>query len=170
MIKLVILSESMAGQSHELKVEKTTIGRVEDNTFPIAEPSVSSHHCEVFLRDAGVVVRDLQSTNGTYINGERITEAPLLPGQVLRLGQVELRLETDATQAAAKKTTGPTVAMQRGVSLNELESGVKSGSFDMTRKGFSKKEDKTGKIFWVAAVVVGVVILLLLVYVFSQIK
>ena len=169
MIKLVILSESMAGQSHELKVEKTTIGRVEDNTFPIAEPSVSSHHCDVFLRDAGVVVRDLQSTNGTYINGNASPKHHCCRAGA-RLGQVELRLETDATQAAAKKTTGPTVAMQRGVSLNELESGVKSGSFDMTRKGFSKKEDKTGKIFWVAAVVVGAVILLLLVYVFSQIK
>ena len=41
MAKLVLLSAGLAGRSYELKVEKTTIGRVEDNTFPIAEPSVS---------------------------------------------------------------------------------------------------------------------------------
>ena len=50
MAKLVVLSAGMTGRTHELKVDKTTIGRVEDNTFQIAEPSVSSHHCEVLLR------------------------------------------------------------------------------------------------------------------------
>ena len=59
MAKLVLLSAGMTGRTHELKVDKTTIGRVEDNTFQIAEPSVSSHHCEVLLRGSDVVVRDL---------------------------------------------------------------------------------------------------------------
>src|SRR5262245_36103838 len=101
MAKLVILSTGLAGRAHELAVEKTTIGRVEDNTFAITDPSVSSHHCEVLLRGSDVVVRDLNSTNGTYINGERTTEAVLKPGAILRLGQIELRLETDTTMAAA---------------------------------------------------------------------
>src|SRR5438309_3119085 len=87
MAKLVLLSPGMTGRTHDLKVDKTTIGRVEDNTFPIAEPSVSSHHCEVLLRGNDVVVRDLNSTNGTYINGEKVTESVIKPGQVLRLGQ-----------------------------------------------------------------------------------
>src|SRR5213596_3144591 len=105
MAKLVILSAGMTGRSHELKVDKTTIGRVEDNTFQIAEPSVSSHHCEVLLRGSDIVVRDLNSTNGTYINGEKVTESVLKPGQVLRLGQIEMRLETDTPAAGgpAKK-------------------------------------------------------------------
>src|ERR1044071_1374963 len=95
MAKLVLLSAGMTGRSHELKVDKTTIGRVDDNTFQIAEPSVSSHHCEVLLRGTDIVVHDLNSTNGTYINGEKVTEAVLKPGQVLRLGQIEMRLETE---------------------------------------------------------------------------
>jgi len=45
MAKIVILSQGMTGRTLELAVDKTTIGRVEDNTFPILEPSVSSHHC-----------------------------------------------------------------------------------------------------------------------------
>src|SRR6516165_12277016 len=94
MAKLVVLSASMSGRTHDLPVDKTTIGRVEDNTFQIAEPSVSSHHCEILLRGNDVVVRDLNSTNGTFINGEKIIESPLKPGQILRLGQIEMRLET----------------------------------------------------------------------------
>src|ERR1039457_3030336 len=96
MAKLVVLSVGMTGRTQELKVDKTTIGRVEDNTFPIVEPSVSSHHCEILLRGSEVVVRDLNSTNGSYINREKFTEeAVLKPGQILRLGQVEMRLEAD---------------------------------------------------------------------------
>src|SRR4029453_7280778 len=96
MAKLVVVTESLKGLVHELKLERTTVGRVEDNTFQIAEPSVSSHHCEVLLRGNDVIIKDLNSTNGTYINGEKVSESPLKPGQILRLGQVEMRLETDA--------------------------------------------------------------------------
>ena len=96
MAKLVILTQGMTGRTHELKVDKTTIGRVEDNLFQIAEPSVSSHHCEVLLRGSEVVVKDLNSTNGTFIDDEKITESVLKPGHTLRLGQIELRLEDGA--------------------------------------------------------------------------
>src|SRR5437762_4839929 len=108
MAKLVLLSAGMTGRTHELKVDKTTVGRVEDNTFQIAEPSVSSHHCEVLLRGTEVVVRDLNSTNGTYINGEKITESVLKPGQTLRLGQIEMRLETDTVPGQTKKPVDST--------------------------------------------------------------
>src|ERR1700754_3513949 len=96
MAKLVVLSAGLNGRTHELNVYKTTIGRVEDNTFQIADPSVSSHHCEVLLRGSDVVIKDLNSTNGSFINGEKFTaEAVLKPGQTLRLGQIELQLLTE---------------------------------------------------------------------------
>src|SRR6516164_4909720 len=101
MAKLVLLSAGLTGQVHELKVDKTTVGRVDDNTFQIPEPSVSSHHCEILLRGSDVVVHDLNSTNGTFINGEKVTESVLKPGQVLRLGQIEMRLETDSTPSSS---------------------------------------------------------------------
>src|ERR1022692_3230428 len=94
MAKLVVQSAENKGRSYELKVDKTTVGRVEDNTFQIADASVSSHHCEVLLRGTEVVVKDLNSTNGTFINEEKISESVLKPGQKLRLGQIELSLET----------------------------------------------------------------------------
>jgi pSer/pThr/pTyr-binding forkhead associated (FHA) protein len=158
MAKLVVLSAGMTGRTHELKADKTTIGRVEDNSFQIAEPSVSSHHCEVLLRGGEVVVRDLNSTNGTYINEEKITERALKTNQILRLGQIEMRLEADAPAASPKKHLDQTLVMQRGVSLNELEQGARSGAFDTKGSGFSKKGDNVNTIFWIVAAVVGLAI------------
>jgi len=170
MAKLVVLSAGMTGRTQDLKVDKITIGRVEDNTFQIAEPSVSSHHCEVLLRGSDVLVRDLNSTNGTFINGEKITEGTLKVGQVLRLGQIEMRLDTDAPPAPMKKPIDQTMVMQRGVSLNELEQGNRTGGFDTKGTGFSKKDNKVNKIFIGAAVVLGLVILLLIGYVLLTIN
>jgi pSer/pThr/pTyr-binding forkhead associated (FHA) protein len=167
MAKLVVLSAGMTGRTHELKADKTTIGRVEDNTFQIAEGSVSSHHCEILLRGTDVVVRDLNSTNGTFINGEKVSESVIKPNQVLRLGQIEIRLETDAPSAPTKKHLDQTLVMQRGVSLNELEQGTRGSGFGTKGSGFAKKDNKVNKIFWVVAGVVGLVILGLLLYVFT---
>jgi predicted component of type VI protein secretion system len=174
MAKLVVLNESLKGRTHELNVEKTTIGRVEDNTFQITEPSVSSHHCEVLLRGADVVVHDLESTNGTFINGEKVTESVLKPGQVLRLGQIEMRLEAGTPAAVppapGKKPIEQTMAMQRGVSLNELEQGPRAGGFDSTSKGFSKKSDKVNKVFVILGIAFGLIIVCLLLYVYFTVK
>jgi len=183
MAKLVILTHGMTGRTHELKVDKTTIGRVEDNTFQIAEPSVSSHHCEVLLRGDEVVVKDLNSTNGTFINDEKITESVLKPGHTLRLGQVELRLENGAAAtpaapaSASASAPAPAPAKKpesaarasRGVSLSDLESGGRTVGFDTTA-AFTKKRNKVGTYFWIGAVVVGLVIIGLLLYAFSVAK
>jgi pSer/pThr/pTyr-binding forkhead associated (FHA) protein len=181
MAKLVILTQGMNGRVHELKADKTTIGRVEDNTFQIAEPSVSSHHCEVLLRGNEVVIKDLNSTNGTFINDEKITESVLKPGQKLRLGQIELQLENGASAAPAasgatssaapapapaRKPESVTRTATRGVSLSELESGGRSVGFD-TAAAFTKKRNKVGTYFWIGAVLVGLVIIILLIYALS---
>src|SRR5437899_12668969 len=170
MAKLVLLSAGLTGRTHELKVDKTTVGRVEDNTFQIAEPSVSSHHCELILQGPDILVRDLGSTNGTFINGEKVSESVLKTGQILRLGQIEMRLETVAPPSSAKKPIEQTMVMQRGVSLDELEQGPRAGGFDTTSKGFSKKSDKFNKIFVILGIAFGLIILCLLLYVYITVK
>src|SRR3982750_2887258 len=101
MAKLIILNQGMSGRAYDLVAERTSVGRVEDNAFQITDPSVSSHHCEIQLRGPDIVIRDLNSTNGSYINDARITESILKPGQTLRLGQVELKLEPEGGSVAA---------------------------------------------------------------------
>jgi pSer/pThr/pTyr-binding forkhead associated (FHA) protein len=181
MAKLVILTQGLTGRAHELNVDRTTIGRVEDNLFQIAEPSVSSHHCEVHLRSDEVLIRDLNSTNGTFINGEKITESVLKPGQTLRLGNVELKLDAPgapASPAAGKAPAAPgapkrqveaTMVIPRGVSLSDLESGGRPPGLD-TSKEFSKKRNKAGFVFWIAAGIVLLLIVGLLIYAFTVIN
>ena len=133
MAKLVVLSEGMTGQSYELKVDRTTIGRVEDNTFPIPQPSVSSHHCEIYLRGNDVVVKDLNSTNGTFINNQQITgESVLKPGQILRLGQVEMRL--DAPGASASTDCVPAATAAAAV-CGQAADGFDHGDFQRREPG-----------------------------------
>jgi pSer/pThr/pTyr-binding forkhead associated (FHA) protein len=170
MAKLVVLSEGLTGRSYELKVDKTTIGRVDDNTFPIAEPSVSSHHCEVLLRGNEVMVKDLGSTNGTFINGQKITESVLKPSQILRLGQVELRLESETAASAVKKAVDQTMVVPQGVKLNDLEQGPRTSGFDTTSKAFSKKSDKANLYFIIFGIIVAVIIVVLLFVVYQSIK
>jgi pSer/pThr/pTyr-binding forkhead associated (FHA) protein len=166
MARLVVLTEGFTGLSHELKAEKVTIGRVEDNVFQIAEASISSHHCEVFKKGADFVIKDLDSTNGTFIDGEQVTEAVLKPGHILRLGQVEIRLETGVPGSAQKPLEKTMVLPQGGVNLNQFDTtsraAVEAGP------GFSKKNNKTNKIFIGIGIALGVVIILLLIAVFLR--
>jgi hypothetical protein len=170
MLKLVVLSPGMTGRTHELKSETTSVGRVEDNTFQIVEPSISSHHCEVVLRGNEVMVRDLNSTNGTYVSNEKVTERMLKPGQILRLGQVEMRLEADAPSASKKPAFDRTAVIPGGVKLTELEQGARAGGFDTKGSGFSKKNNRANQIFILIGVAIGLVIVALLVYIASTIR
>ena len=100
MASLVITSEGFAGRVIELNLGVNHLGRSPQNDFPIEHPTVSATHCEIVLASEGVLVRDCASSNGTYVGGERIEEASLSAGQTLRLGEVEILVEsTDVTVA-----------------------------------------------------------------------
>ena len=126
MAKLVIQNQGMTGRACELHTDRTTIGRVEDNTFQIADPSVSSHHCEAHLRGSDVLIRDLNSTNGSYINGNKIEESVLKPGQVLRLGQVELKLEVEGAAPTAPAPGSTPAPMKKPVDATIIFDGCPS--------------------------------------------
>jgi len=171
MAKLVILNQGMTGRTFDLVADQTTVGRLEDNTFHISDGSVSSHHAEILLRGTDIVVRDLNSTNGTFINGEKISEAPLKSGQVLRFGQVELKIDdgkpvtapAPAPVAPKKQAEASTMVMPRGVSLTDLEQGgTRPPGFD-TNTVFSKKKNKVNTYFIIGGIVVAVIIVVLIV-------
>ncbi len=177
MAKLVILNQGMTGRTFELNVDRTTVGRVEENTFQIADSSVSSRHAEILRQGSEILVRDLNSTNGTFINGEKISEAVLQPGQVLRLGQVELKIDDGQPISApmpapvtpSKKTVDATMVIPRGVSLNDLEqSGGHPTGFD-TNKSFAKKTNHTNRYFIIIGIVVGAIIIGLIIIAFRKV-
>ena len=168
MARLVLLSEGLTGRSYELKTDVTTVGRVSDNAFEIPEASVSSHHAEVLLRGNDVIVRDLGSTNGTFIGGEKITEAVLKPGQIVRLGTVEMRLESgEPPPATSKKMLDQTRVIPQGVKLDELE-GTRTPLDFKPSTAFAKKSKKGTAIFVWAVVVIGLGLAGVLIYIVTR--
>jgi general secretion pathway protein E len=69
-----------------------TVGRHAENKLVIADPMASRFHCVIEPRPGGWVVRDLNSSNGTLLDGKRITTAGLRPGQVILIGDTKIAL------------------------------------------------------------------------------
>jgi hypothetical protein len=69
------------------------LGRNPTNDFRVSDPSVSSFHAELMVDGEDIRVRDLGSTNGTFIDDQKIEEGTLKPENVLRLGKVRFQLE-----------------------------------------------------------------------------
>ncbi len=86
---LVLRSGPLAGSRYLLRPGATRLGRSPDNDIVVTGPQaaiVSLYHLEISLDESGSRVRDLGSTNGTFLNGDRVTEAELSAQGVIRLG------------------------------------------------------------------------------------
>jgi len=163
MPKLVVLTVGFNDRSLEVKPDKASIGRVDDNQFCIAEPSVSSHHCEVWSKGDEIVVKDLGSTNGSFINEKALEankEVALRPGQVLRLGQIELRYETGKKQTEQPRPT---------VKLGEAAAGGQTLVMSKN-SAFTKKNNNLNKVFLGVGVVLVLVIIVFLVIAFTSVS
>lgn len=78
-----------AGQTIDLVKGTTVVGRVPPSDLVLEDDSVSRRHAEIYKMGNTISVRDLGSANGTFVNGERISETTLMPGDALRFGVVE---------------------------------------------------------------------------------
>src|SRR5688572_29390902 len=90
MAKLTIKTGAHAGREIELKEGLNRIGRNPDNDISIAEPSISSFHCEINCAEIATSIRDLGSTNGTCINQKQINKGVLQNGDLLTLGDIDM--------------------------------------------------------------------------------
>jgi two-component system, cell cycle response regulator len=98
---LVVIYGQQVGQKHTLKAGELVIGRSSQAQLQIDHESVSRRHARIVLTDSGVLVADLGSTNGTYVNDEPITERSLGHGDLIKVGRTILKyLSTDNIEAA----------------------------------------------------------------------
>jgi hypothetical protein len=116
--ELVVLSGARAGAVFELPEMPTVVGRSPEAHFQLDDPWISSMHAMFERRGADIWVVDLESRNGTYVGGERVQEARLHPGCVLRFGRTEVRLEKRDVRARApgRNPTPPGVPLSRPTS------------------------------------------------------
>lgn len=98
---LVVIYGQQLGAKHILKPGEMIIGRSSQAQLQIDHESVSRRHARIVLTESGVLLADLGSTNGTYVNDEPIQERTLAHGDLLKVGRTILKyLSTDNIEAA----------------------------------------------------------------------
>lgn len=104
-----LLKKTGAGELEvlELNLGVNRFGRHPENHFPVDHPTISSAHCEITLTADAVLLRDCDSTNGTFINDSPVKEAVLQVGQTLRLGDVEFLVEATNVTIAIPRIERP---------------------------------------------------------------
>jgi pSer/pThr/pTyr-binding forkhead associated (FHA) protein len=127
MAKLLIQTSSGEWITHELAGSLTTVGRNSENRIVLDDVSVSSHHAEILRTKDGYRLHDCQSFNGTVLNGEPVTDAPLHDEDVVCFASVaaifSCRAETPAKQdirapsLTARRTSNSIVMVSLGVAL-----------------------------------------------------
>lgn len=78
------------GKKYSLVKTSTKVGKKENNDFIVIDTTVSRNHIEIEYTSDSFLLRDLESTNGTYVNGTRVKESYLVPGDRIRLGNTTL--------------------------------------------------------------------------------
>jgi hypothetical protein len=106
--QLVVRAGPNPGRAFDLSGEEITIGRDISNDIVISDAEVSRHHARLVSQAGGYVLEDTGSTNGTFVNGQRLMGPHMLrPGEVILLGEnisleyVPLQYDEDATRVTA---------------------------------------------------------------------
>lgn len=125
----VVVGTGMAGSSYPIASRGLSIGRSEDRDVVLPDPAASRHHCSILLQGEAYVLRDMGSANGVYVNAVRVRDCTLSDGDMIRIGNTEMRFVrsnqkgTDTTtQVVAHEVWnpgagGPTPLPQRPPSL-----------------------------------------------------
>jgi len=95
--RLVVLESAGLDEGDVITIDSTalTVGRSNDNDLPLdGDEYASAHHARFEPRRDGVYIEDIGSTNGTFVNGIRLSAGRrLVPGDVVRIGETDLRFE-----------------------------------------------------------------------------
>ncbi|HPS08377.1 MAG TPA: sigma 54-interacting transcriptional regulator [Kiritimatiellia bacterium] len=88
--KLLVISGPLQGREFVVNRDTFTIGSGSHNDLTIEDSTVSKRHCEIVVEQTGYLIRDLDSTNGTLVQGVRVSSAHLAPGSEIQLGKTRI--------------------------------------------------------------------------------
>ena len=152
MPKLKITLPGGITASHDLSDGSITLGRVSDNAIQIDDASVSSHHAELTRDGDDYILRDLDSTNGTRVNGVSHREGKLKDGDEITFGEIEVLYESENPADAQPMPAEAEVALQPAARSVRPSNFSNASPFQTTKK---KKEPATVAI--VALAVIGII-------------
>jgi pSer/pThr/pTyr-binding forkhead associated (FHA) protein len=135
-VKLKVLVGSGAGKEIPVPVSRFLIGRADDCHMRPKSDAISRNHCAILVKEDGVVIRDLNSRNGTFVNGERIQgDCELKAGDKIGIG----KLEFEAVIKESKKSSGDQKPDEKGEAKAQRKSEAKH------EKKLEAKSEKTGQ-------------------------
>lgn len=98
---------TVGDQKHTLRSGTTTVGRGSDTDIRLSDNGASRKHLEVYWDGKKAVARDLGSTNGSKVNGQRFREATLAPGTVITVGQTTLTFQLTPARDSGSRASKP---------------------------------------------------------------
>ena len=136
--KLIVLNELLRGQMFELTQDEITIGRSDDRTICLKDPTVSTLHCKLTRNGEKYVIADAGSTNGTKVNGNPLDgEYELQSGDTVRIGAFELLYDTeDKTMTMSIQKT------QTGIDINAASTTQTIKA--VANSGFTERKQSSG--------------------------
>lgn len=149
MAYLIGMSGQGQGRRFEIQKDRTSIGRNPGNDIVLDDAAVSSQHCYIARSGNRYLLHDLNSTNGTCVNFEKITEVELKPKQVLQIGSSELMFDDDQAESAPAASTAAEVVVEAGAPAAAQKSFSSVSPF-----GARRRDTKT--IWLITLVIVGV--------------
>lgn len=122
--RLIVRRGPQPNQTYELTKDRVTLGRDITNDITINDPEVSRHHMQLIRGAGGYTIEDLGSTNGTFVNGQRLTSPrPLRPGDMIGLGET-VTLAYEVSTAPSAMTPGMVPGSEFGGTVPGPASGA----------------------------------------------
>ena len=120
---LKFISGKYQGGEFPLRANREiVIGRSSDLDMVLVEDMVSRKHAKIVTSDTNVVIQDLGSTNGTFVNGEKVKKARLKEGDRILIGTSILKLVVKAAEASAADEAAAKSALERAASQKKKDS------------------------------------------------
>ncbi len=143
-ISLMVLSAGKAaGKALPINAAQFIIGRDPQCNLRPASAMISKRHCAVLVKGGQVLLRDFDSTNGTFVNDEQIKgEVPLKDGDVLRLGPLSFKVVIEGMPAPSKPTPPP---KPKGAEISDEDAAAALLSVDEESGGVSVTTAETAE-------------------------
>jgi len=133
-VRFVLPSAKDSPVSHERKLP-LVVGRSAEAKIRFSHETVSRKHCEIFEKDGGVFVRDLGSSNGTFVDGEPIptlVPIPIPPGSTIRVAGFPMRIEYEPITSSGDDDETASVRVQRPAPAKPAGKAAAKPSADRT--------------------------------------
>lgn len=121
---VMLIGGAQIGELYKLARARTVVGRSPDSDLRLEEPGLSREHAELLVESGRLIVRDLGSKNGTYVNGNRVETHELRDGDQVVLGAATLLVFTHRDGIERAYSSGRSHAAVRGAATVALRSEV----------------------------------------------